>query len=82
MKAKYARQYVRSRIDKKLGGKKKQAQNSGDCWLSDGDTQEIWHQGVENNSYSDWRVNVLGDKCKLSERALNRGYLFESINQK
>ncbi|MGD8983864.1 MAG: hypothetical protein PVH99_08965 [Desulfobacteraceae bacterium] len=40
LKAKYAREYVCSRIDKKLGGKKKQAQNSGDFWLSDGDTQE------------------------------------------
>ena len=40
LKAKYAREYVCDRIDKKLGGKKKQTQNSGDFWLSNGDTQE------------------------------------------
>jgi hypothetical protein len=40
VKPKYAREYVSNCIDKKLGSKKKEAQNSGNFWLSNGDTQE------------------------------------------
>jgi hypothetical protein len=56
LEAPYAREYVGSRIDKKLDDKKKQAQNSCDCWPFDSYTQETRHQGIKNNRSSDYHV--------------------------